>query len=99
MKVGALRIKIRLPENQSLKGKRGLVKSISARASNKFNISVAEIDDQGLWQLATLGVSCVGNDGRHIVEVLTRVADFIEGEARRAGAEIIDHEVEVLPAF
>jgi len=99
MKVGALKIRIYLPQNQSLKGKRGLLKSISARARNKFNISIAEVDDQELWQLATLGIACVSNDGRHIGEVLTRVADFIEAEGLRAGAEIVGHEVEVLPAL
>ncbi|MFC1944413.1 DUF503 domain-containing protein [Chloroflexota bacterium] len=99
MKVGALKMRIYLPQNQSLKGKRGLLKSISTRARNKFNISVAEIDDQELWQLATLGVACVGNDGRYIGEVLTRVAGFIENESLRAGAEVVGHEVEVLPAL
>jgi len=97
MHVGVCRIRFRLPENLSLKGKRRVVKSITSRVTNKFNISVAEVDDQGLWQLATLGICCVSNDKRHTNEVLSKVVDFITDS--RFEIEIIDYNIEILPVF
>lgn len=97
MTIGALIVRLRLPENHSLKGKRKVLKSITAQVSNRFNVSVAEVDDQDLWQLATLGVSCVSNDSRHANEILSRVVDFID--AIRGDAEILDYEIEILHAL
>ena len=96
MNVGALMVRLRLPENHSLKGKRKILRSITSQVSNKFNVSIAEVDDQDLWQLATLGVSCVSNDGRHANEVLSHVMDFIE--SIRSDAEVLDYEIEILHA-
>jgi len=94
MNVGICKIKLRLPENLSLKGKRRVLKSITARLKNKFNVSVAEVDDQDLWQLATLGICCVSNDKRYTNEVLSKVVNFIvDGQF---GVEILDHEIEIL---
>jgi len=97
MHVGVCRIRFRLPENLSLKGKRRVLKSITTRVGNKFNVSVAEVDDQDLWQLATLGISCVSNDKRHANQVLSRVVDFITDS--RFEIEILDYEIEILPCF
>ncbi len=90
-------MRFRLPENQSLKGKRRVLKSITTRVASKFNVSVAEVDDQDLWQLATLGISCVSNNKRHANEVLSRVVDFITDS--RFDIEILDYEIEILPVF
>ena len=97
MDVGVCRISLRLPENLSLKGKRRVLKSIITRVRNKFNVSIAEVDDQELWQLATLGVCCVSNDGRYANGVLSKVVDFIVNS--RFDVEILDHEIEILPVF
>ncbi len=95
MNVGICKIRLRLPENQSLKGKRRVLKSITARLKNKFNVSVAEVDDQDLWQLATLGICCVSNDQRFTNEVLSKVVDFITGSG--FDVEILGYEIEILP--
>ena len=95
MNVGICQVKLRFPENLSLKGKRQILKSITTRLRNKFNISVAEVDDNDLWQLATLGISCVSNDRRHANEMLSRVVDFIV--KGRFEVEILDYEIEILP--
>ena len=97
MHVGMCQIRFRLPENMSLKGKRRVLKSITARVRNKFNVSVAEVDDHDLWQLATLGISCVSNDNRHANEVLSKVVDFITES--RFEVEIIGYNIEILPVF
>jgi len=97
MNVGVCKINLRLPENLSLKGKRQVLKSIITRVVNRFNVSVAEVDNQDLWQLATLGVCCVSNSKRHTNEVLSKVVDFIAGN--RFEIEILDYEIEILSAL
>jgi len=97
MNVGVCRVRLRLPENLSLKGKRQVVKSITTRVGNKFNVSVAEVDDHDLWQLTTLGICCVSNNNRHANEVLSKVVDFIVGG--RFDVEVVDYEIEILPVL
>ncbi len=97
MNVGVCKIKLRLPENLSLKGKRQVVKSIIARLKNKFNISVAEVGDNDLWQLSTVGICCVSNDNRHANEILSRVLSFINES--RFEVEVLDYDIEIMPFF
>jgi len=97
MNVGVCRVRLRLPGNLSLKGKRQVLKSITTRVGSKFNVSVAEIDDHDLWQLATLGICCVSNNRRHTNEVLSKVVDFIVGG--RFEIEVVDYEIEILPVL
>ncbi len=95
MHIGVCQIKLRLPENLSLKGKRRVLKSITTRVRSKFNVAIAEVDDNDRWQLAAIGVCCVSNDVRQTNEVLSRVVGFVsEG---RFDIEILDHEIEILP--
>ena len=97
MNVGTCRVKLRFPENHSLKGKRQILKSIVTRLRNKFNVSVAEVGDNDLWQLATLGIACVSNNKRYTNEVLSKaVNSIING---RFEIEIVDYEIEILPVF
>ena len=95
MIVGICTISLRFPENASLKGKRQILKSITSRLRNKFNVSVAEVDNQDLWQLATLGICCVSNNRRYTDEVLAKAVDFIVNG--RFDVEIINYEIELLP--
>ena len=97
MNVGVCKISLRLPENLSLKGKRRVLKSITTRVGNQFNVSVAEVDDHDLWQLATLGICCVSNNKRYTNEVLSKVVNFITGS--RFEVEILDYEIEILPVL
>jgi len=95
MNVGVCRVKLRFPENLSLKGKRQILKSITTRLRGKFNVSVAEVDDNELWQLATVGLCCVSNNRRFTNEVLSKAVDFIVNG--RFEVEILDYEIEILP--
>lgn len=97
MNVGVLRIRLRLPENFDLKGKRQVIKSVMARVQNKFSVAIAETDDLDSWQTATIGVVCVSNNSRHNNEVLSKVIDFIEHS--RFEMELVDYEIELLPIF
>ena len=97
MNVGVCKITLRLPENLSLKGKRRVIRSIVSQVKNKYNVSIAEVADQDLWQSAVLGFSCVSNDKRFANEVLSKVVDFIvEG---RYEVEVLDYEIEILPVL
>ena len=94
MNIGVCKIRLRLPENLSLKGKRRVLKSIITQVGNKFNVSVAEVDDQDLWQLATLGICYVSNNKRYTNQVLSKVVDFVAN--RRFEVEMLDYEIEIL---
>ena len=94
MNVGVCKIRLRLPENLSIKGKRQILKSTIARVDNKFNVSVAEVADQDLWQVATLGICCASNDKRYTNEVLSKVVNFIING--RFEVEILDYEIEII---
>jgi len=95
MNVGVCQIKLRLPENLSLKGKRQIIKPIISRVANKFNVSVAEVSDQDLWQISTLGVSFVSDDSRFTNEVLSKVVDFISDS--HFDVEVLDYAIEIIP--
>jgi uncharacterized protein YlxP (DUF503 family) len=95
MHVGICQIRLLIPENGSLKDKRRVLKAITSRLSNKFNISVAEVDDNDLWQAATLGISCVSNDKRHANEILSKAVGFVSDP--RFNVEILDYNIEILP--
>ena len=79
MVVGVLRLTLYIPENHSLKGKRGVLRKIKAQVSNRFNVSIAECDDHDLWQRATLGVSHVGTEEGQVDGSLRAVVKFIDG--------------------
>lgn len=97
MNIGACGVSLRLPENLSLKGKRRVLKSIITQVRSRFNVSVAEVDDNDLWQLATIGICCVSNDNRHTNEILSKVVDFISNG--RFEIEILNYEIEILPVL
>ena len=97
MNIGACKVRLRLPENDNLKGKRQTSKSIIERVKNRFNVSIAEVDDHELWQLLTLGETCVSTSPQHVNEVLSKVVDFIEKS--RLDVEMLDYELEILHAL
>ncbi len=97
MQIGLLKVRLRIPESESLKGKRRVVKSIVSQVSNKFRVSIAEVGEQELWQIATLGIACVSTDGRHANEILSHVMNFIASFGE--DADILDYEIEIVDAF
>src|ERR1700730_17348441 len=94
MMVGVCRLELRLPDNHSLKGKRQVVKSIVARVQSKFGVAIAEVDNNDVWQIASLGIACVSSSRAHADEVLRNVVKFIG--ATRPDLEMIDYDVEIL---
>ena len=83
-----------LPDSNSLKDKRQVARSLSARIRNKFNVAVAEVEDQDLWQRLTLAVCCVSTDSAHANEMVSKVVAFVE-ESRR-DLELLDYQTEII---
>ena len=89
--IGVCRLQLILPDNHSLKGKRSVVRSICAKVRSTFNVAIAEVDDQDVWQVAGLGFAVVSADGRHADRMVAEIVDFI---GRRAEAQLGAYEVE-----
>jgi len=69
-------------DSSSLKDKRQVIRSLKDRIRSHFNVSVAEVDHQDLWQLATIGVSVVAVDAQSARHVLEQVIRFVEHDVR-----------------
>ena len=93
MHIGTLTVSIYLGEGSSLKDKRQVVKSLVETTRQKFNVSLAEVDDLDVWRKATLGVAVVSNDAAHCNRVLDKVLDFWEGNPAISVGEV---ELEIL---
>jgi len=93
MIVGTVRFRLRLAENHSLKGKRRVIKSLIAQIRNRFNVSVAEVALNDVWQEAELGIAAVGNNESFINSVLDKVMDFVE---RTSPAEVSECDLELI---
>ncbi len=66
----------------SLKEKRGIVKSVIGRLKSRFNISIAEVDHNDNRQSAILAVAMVSNDTRFIDQQLDKILDFMKKDGR-----------------
>jgi uncharacterized protein YlxP (DUF503 family) len=91
MIVGVLRVRALLRGAHSLKEKRQVLRSLQDRLRNTFNVSVAEVDAQDVWQTIEIAVATVGTDTPSVQSVLSHVENVIR-EFR--GLELCDAEVE-----
>ncbi len=78
MIVGVCKIELYIPETNSLKAKRKVIKSLKDRVRKKFNVSIAEVELQNLWQRAVLGVATVSNDKKQVDATFSKVISFME---------------------
>lgn len=86
-------VELHVPTSSSLKAKRGVLKSITAKLRNELKVSVAEVDHQDLWQRATLGVAIAAGSEVGARKVAQQVEQLVSRELR---VEIIDMTVEVV---
>jgi uncharacterized protein YlxP (DUF503 family) len=73
--IGVITLELRLEHSHSLKDKRQVVKSLKDRLRHKFNISVAEIDHQDLWQRGVVAAVTVGSSRNYCEQVLQSVGE------------------------
>jgi uncharacterized protein YlxP (DUF503 family) len=93
MTVGVALVVFRLHEIHSLKDKRRIVKSLVEKSRNRFNVSVAEVGDQDVYERTSIGIAAIGNDGRVLNSLLDRIVDFMDSLAL---AELISREMELI---
>lgn len=92
MTVGTLEIVLLIRESHSLKSRRRVVKSLKDRIRSRFNVSVADLGDQNLWQRAVIGAAVVANDGRFVNETLSKVLNLVSSDPR---VEIVEQRMEL----
>ena len=92
--IGFARIDLHLPDNHSLKGRRQVSRSVTSRVRDRFNVSIAEVDNGRLWQRLTLGVCCLGADPDQVEQIIARVATFIDDT--RPDLELLDCQSEII---
>ena len=94
MIVGVCTIVLEIPASHSLKDKRRVVKSILAKVRNKYNVSIAEVDANDVWQSAVLGIACVSNDATRAHRLLIKIVEMIGNS--RFDAEVAEYQIEML---
>jgi hypothetical protein len=93
MVVGCGRIVLRIHDCRSLKAKRRVVKAVIARIRNRFNVSVAEIEDNDVYQRAVIGLAVVSNAAGEVDARIEKILDHVE---EMGLAEMVGSEMEII---
>jgi uncharacterized protein YlxP (DUF503 family) len=91
--VGVIHFDILINGAFNLKEKRSYVKSLVSKIRNKFNVSVAEVGYQDLWQRTRIGIAVVGADSAVVNSVIDKITDFVYSNG---DFEVIERQVETL---
>ena len=92
MKIATIIFKLHAPWVHSLKEKRMIVKSITAKLQNKFHVSAAEVDEQDTHQIIEIGVAAIVPHNAAADSLMEKISQFVEESTE---AEIIDEEREL----
>ncbi len=87
------RLTLAIPESGSLKAKRQILRRITDRLKARFNVAVAEVEDNDLWQKATIALAVVGNERRHVNEQMDKIIHSVE---EMYVAPLVSREIEIL---
>ncbi len=93
MFVCVARLTLQIPESGSLKAKRQILRRITDRVKARFNVAVAEVEDNDLWQKATVALAVVGNERRNVDEQMGKIIHFVE---EMYVAPLLTRETEIL---
>jgi uncharacterized protein len=93
MPVGLLTLELYIPDAQSLKEKRQVLRSLKDRLRREFNVAVAELDHHDTWQRSVVGVVTISNEEKHVNEMLQKVLDESD---RILGSFLIHQAVEII---
>jgi uncharacterized protein YlxP (DUF503 family) len=91
MPIGLLTLEIHIPDARSLKDKRQVLRSLKDRLRAHFNVAVAELEHQDLWQRSKIGVVSISGDGKHLEESF---AAIIAESERVLGRDLVSQELE-----
>ena len=92
MIVGTLQIGLLLHGCQSLKEKRMILNGLKSRIKNKFNVSIAEVDQNEKWQRTTIGIATVANEKKYIQGIFNKILNLINSDVR---VELIDQFIDI----
>ncbi|MFZ0910418.1 MAG: DUF503 domain-containing protein [Candidatus Acidiferrales bacterium] len=93
MSIGLLTLEIHIPDARSLKDKRQVLRSLKDRLRGRFNVAVAELEHQDLWQRSVVGIVSISSDDKHLEESMRAVAEESE---RMLGRDLIGQEIEYI---
>jgi uncharacterized protein YlxP (DUF503 family) len=96
MPIAKLTVELSIPDAQSLKDRRHVVRSIKDRLRHGFNVSIAELDDANLWNRATLGMVAISSSSAYLAGQMQELDDALHRLANTHGAEVLDSFVELL---
>ena len=96
MPIAKLTVEISIPQAQSIKDRRQVLRSIKDKLRHGFNVSVAELDDANLWNRVTLGIVAISSSSAYLTGQMKELDDAIHRLANQLGAEIVDSWVEIL---
>jgi uncharacterized protein YlxP (DUF503 family) len=91
MPVGVLTLEIQIPYSHSLKEKRAVLRKMRDRLRTRFNVAVAELDHQDVWQRATLGVVSISSSQQLLESLFHQVLAEAENVL---GGDVADHTLE-----
>src|ERR1700734_2349262 len=94
MPIATLTLELAIEHAQSLKDRRQVVRSLKDSLRHGFNISIAELDDELLWNRATLGVVAISNSTAYLSGQLREVETAARRLAVGLGCEIVDSYIE-----
>jgi uncharacterized protein YlxP (DUF503 family) len=93
MPVGLLTLELHIPDAQSLKDKRQVLRSLKDKLRRDFNVAVAELEHHDTWQRSVVGVVTISNEEQHVREMLQKVLDEAD---RILGSFLINQAVEIV---
>lgn len=96
MPVAKLTVEVSIPQAQSLKDRRQVVRSLKDKLRHGFNVGVAELDDAAIWNRATLGIVAISASAAYLTGQMKEVDDALHRLVNALGAEIADSWVELL---
>jgi len=91
MPIGLITLEIHIPYARSLKDKRQVLRSLKDRLRGHFNVAVAELDHQDVWQRSVVGVVGISGEDRHLAETMSAV---LEESQDALGRALVSHEIE-----
>jgi uncharacterized protein YlxP (DUF503 family) len=91
MPIGLLTLEILVNDAQSLKDKRQVLRGLKDRLRSHFNVAVAELDHQDLWQRSLVGVVGISSEESHLAELLQSA---LEASEKLLGRDLVSHEIE-----
>ena len=91
MSIALLSIELRIAGSHSLKDKRRVLQSLFSKIKRNYNIAVAELENQDLWQRADLGIVSINTSGSELNKTLNNIVDYVNNFMN---TEIINYRIE-----